>query len=125
MGLVPVFIVEDSPQMQEALRDLLRVTGRFEIVGAAAGETDATQWLMDHPQPWRVAIVDLLLFDGSGFGLLRRMKDHSPEGKVVVFSEFATAGIKERCLQLGADAAFMKSEMDGLIAYLENFAAGA
>jgi two-component system, OmpR family, response regulator len=125
MGQVPVFIVEDSQHMQVALRDLLHVTGPFEVVGVAQGETDATDWLHDHKWAWRVAIVDLLLPEGNGFSLVQRCRSESPDGKVIVFSEFASAGVKDRCLELGADAAFMKSEMTSFIGYLEQVAAAA
>jgi DNA-binding NarL/FixJ family response regulator len=125
MGQVPVFIVEDSQHMQVALRDLLHVTGPFEVVGVAQGETDATDWLQDNKWAWQLAIVDLLLKEGSGFSLVQRCRSESAEGKVIVFSEFASAGVKDRCLQLGADAAFLKSDMQSFIGYLEQVAAAA
>ncbi len=123
MGPVPVFIVEDSPHVQASLREMLLSTGRFQVVGAAESETDATQWLMDARHPWSLAIVDLLLSEGSGFGVVQRCRSASPKGKIVVFSEFATPAIKERCLKLGADAVFLKSEMSSMVAYVEQLVA--
>jgi DNA-binding NarL/FixJ family response regulator len=121
---VPVFIVEDSPHMQSALRELLAVTGAFEVVGTAGSETEATDWLQRHQSAWRIAILDLLLAEGSGFGLVPRCRGNDPQVKVVVFSEFASPAVKDRCLQLGADAAFLKSDMNSFIHYLEQAASG-
>lgn len=122
MGQVPVFVVEDSQPMQVALRDLLEHAGAFKVVGTAGGENEATDWLLQHRQGWNVAIVDLLLANGSGFGLLQRFRRQRPNGKIVVFSEFASPAIKCRCLELGADAAFLKSEMRPFIQYIEDTA---
>jgi DNA-binding NarL/FixJ family response regulator len=119
MGPVPVFIVDDSQSIRETLQDLLLSTGKFQVVGTAGGETDATQWLMDGKQPWRLAIVDLLLSEGSGFGVLQRCRFENPAGKIFVFSEFATPAIRDRCLKLGADAVFTKSEAESMIARAE------
>lgn len=121
-GEIPVFLVEDSPHMQSALQELLQSVGPFRIVNTAAGETSATDWLLKR-NLWEVAVVDLLLADGSGYGLVSRCKSTRPEGKVVVFSEFATPAVKERCHELGADAAFLKSEMKSFIHYLEQVGA--
>jgi DNA-binding NarL/FixJ family response regulator len=105
--------------MQSALRELLAVSGPFEVVGTADTETEATDWLQHHKSSWRLAIVDLMLAEGSGFGLVQRCRRDAPGAKVVIFSEFASPAIKERCIELGADAAFMKSDMKSFIHYLE------
>lgn len=121
-GEVPVFIVEDSHHMQHALRELVQSVGAFRVVETALGETSATEWLLKH-RPWQLAIVDLLLVDGSGFGLVRRCRAERPDSKVVVFSEYASPAVKKRCLELGADAAFLKSELKSFVHYLEGVGA--
>jgi DNA-binding NarL/FixJ family response regulator len=77
---------------------------------------------MEHRANWRVAILDLLAQEGSGFGLISRFKRAQPDGKVIVFSEYATPGVKRRCLELGADAAFLKSELAAFVQCLEESA---
>ena len=117
---VRVFVVEDSRPMQELVGELLASVGGFELVGMAADETAATEWLMRHQGGWDLAIVDLLLAEGSGFTLLSRLAKE-PSGAVVVFSDFVTPVVRERCLRLGADGVISKAQFGELRAYLQSF----
>jgi DNA-binding NarL/FixJ family response regulator len=120
---LPVFIVEDSHPMQTCLLELLESIGGFRLAGLAAGETDATDWLFNHRSGWRVAVLDLLLPEGSGFGLVQRCRRENATGHIVVFSEFASPALKDKCVRMGADAVFRKSELTDFVHHLENFAA--
>ncbi|MBC5783897.1 response regulator [Ramlibacter sp. USB13] len=117
---VRVFMVEDSKPMQELLRDLLESVGGFELVGMATNETAATEWLLRHRGGWDLAIVDLLLAEGSGFTLVSRM-NKEPSGAVVVFSDFVTPVVRQRCIRLGADGVISKGQFGELRAYLHAF----
>lgn len=105
-----VFIVEDSINMQIALRELLSSRANFDVVAAARSEMEATEWLLENRSSWDVASVDLMLTDGSGFNIVKRCRDQAPSKDVVVFSEYVTEALRERCTSLGASAAFAKSE---------------
>lgn len=122
-GQIPVLVVEDSRNMQGALRELIEHFRPLRVVGTVAGETEATQWLHTHKDDWGLAVIDLLLEDGSGFSFLQRCRRERPDGRIVIFSEYASPAIKQRCLDLGADAVFLKSEMAALVHYLERAAA--
>jgi DNA-binding NarL/FixJ family response regulator len=115
-----VFLVEDSRNMQSALGDLLDSLGGFALAGQAFGETQATAWSEQHAQDWDLAIVDLVLENGSGFHLFQRMLRENPKGRVVVFSEYATPVLKQKCMALGAHAVFRKSELPEFTRYLES-----
>lgn len=117
---VRVLLVEDQKPMQDLLRDLLDSIGGFEVVGSVASETDATEWLLRHRGGWDLAIMDLLLAEGSGFTLLTRC-NKEPSGAVVVFSDFVTPVVRERCIHLGADGVISKAEFPELRAYLRAF----
>jgi DNA-binding NarL/FixJ family response regulator len=70
-----------------------------------------------------VLITDLLLLPGgSGFGLVRHAKSLRAFRHVVVFSEFVTPAVADRCRKLGADAVFLKSELQQLLDYLRELA---
>jgi DNA-binding NarL/FixJ family response regulator len=115
-----VFIVEDTRPMQGLLRDLLASVGGFEVVGVAGDETSATDWLLRHRGGWDLAIVDLLLGEGSGFTLITRC-NKEPGGAVLVFSDFVTPVVRQRCIRLGADGVISKAQFGELRAYLEAF----
>lgn len=117
---VRVFVVEDQKPMQELICDLLESVGGFEVVGTAASETGATDWLLRHKGGWDLAIVDLLLGEGSGFTLISRCNKDS-SGAVVVFSDFVTPVVRQRCIRLGADGVISKAQFGELRAYLQAF----
>jgi two-component system OmpR family response regulator len=115
---VSVFVVEDSKNMQSALVDLLDVLGGFEVLAAVGTETEATDWLYRNRGKWQLATLDLLIDEGSGFNLIRRCKESPDAGRVVVLSDYVTPVIRTRCLELGADAVFTKSEIKEFSEYV-------
>src|SRR5688500_18903633 len=117
---VRVLLVEDQKPMQELIRELLDSVGGFEVVGVALGETTATDWLYRNKGGWDLAIIDLLLAEGSGFTLLTRC-NAEPGGAVVVFSDFVTPVVRQRCVRLGADGVISKAQFGELRAYLQAF----
>lgn len=117
--MIRVFVVEDSIAMQSTLIDLIHELKGFEVVATAAGEMAATEWVLDSNNHWDLAVVDLILADGSGFGVLRRCKSVRPASRAIIFSGFADGAMRGRCIALGADAVFTKTQADKLIEYLE------
>lgn len=117
---VRVFLVEDQMPMQVLVSDLLDSLGGFEVVGTASSETGATDWLYKHQGGWDLAILDLMLAEGSGFTLIGRCSKE-PAGSVLVFSDFVTPVVRQRCLRLGADGVISKAQFGELRAYLQGF----
>jgi two-component system, OmpR family, response regulator len=113
-----VLLVEDSPSSQMAFTELVKVLD-FTLLAILGRESAATEWLETHPDEAEVVVLDLLLLDGSGFNLIDRARRHQPRAKVIVFSSYATPAVAEKCLRLGADAVFRKSEVTELTSYLE------
>jgi DNA-binding NarL/FixJ family response regulator len=112
-----VFLVEDLQRMRGLLADLFASMGGLRVVGSASTEAEAKLWLDDHPAGWDVAVVDLVLDQGAGMEVIRRCKAEPGGGKVVVFSSYATPGVRQHCLDLGADAVFDKTETSGFISW--------
>lgn len=119
-----VFLVEDLRTVQLALTDLIESVGGLRVVGATSNEFEATSWILDHRGEWDIALLDLMLGDGTGFNLIQRVRRHHPEGRIVIVSEFASENVDERCRALGADAVFRKSEYPALMEYLQQVASG-
>ena len=116
---VRVFLVEDMRQVQVVLSDLLSGLGDFRLIDTAATEAEAKLWLAEHPGDWDLAVIDLVLDQGSGMGVVSRAREAADltRGTVVVFSDYASDGIRNHCLRLGADAVFMKSQMREFMDY--------
>jgi DNA-binding NarL/FixJ family response regulator len=106
---IRVFLVEDVQHMRGVMHDLLNEVGSFEIVASRANEAEANLWLEEHPAGFDLAVVDLILEQGTGMGVIPRAKRIAPAAPVVVFSDYATPGIQQHCLKLGASAVFQKS----------------
>jgi DNA-binding NarL/FixJ family response regulator len=116
---VRVFLVEDMVHMQGIVTDLLAGVGDFRLASTSATEAEAKLWLSEHPGAWDLAVIDLVLDQGSGMGVLsdahRSAREHG--GKIVVFSDYASDGIRDHCLRLGADAVFLKSQTQEFMDY--------
>ncbi len=113
-----VFLVDDLVTMRSLIGDLLSTIGGLRLIATANGEGEAKIWLDDHDGTWDLAIVDLVLDQGSGMGVIRHARVAHPTGRIVVFSAFATPGITAHCLRLGADAVFDKTETSEFVAWL-------
>jgi two-component system OmpR family response regulator len=110
------YIVEDNLTIRENLVGTLEELTCIVAVGYADAESEARRWLIENVDGWELAIVDLFLKQGSGLGVLQECLGRRPDQKMVVLSNYATADIRKRCMQLGADAVFDKSnEIDALI----------
>jgi len=115
-----VFLVEDLQRMRGLLGDLFESIGGFQVVANASTEAEANLWLDDHPGGWDVAVVDLVLEQGAGMNVIRRCRSDPAGGRVIVFSSYATPGVRQHCLDLGADAVFDKSETTGFIKWFND-----
>lgn len=93
-----VLVVDDEAQILRALRVVLRDAG-FEVVPA---ETVAEALDLAAVRPPEAAIVDLVLPDGDGIELTRRLREWS-EMPIVVLSAVGEEEQKVRALEAGAD----------------------
>ena len=114
-----VFLVEDMAMAQAAMADLLAALGDFRLVQALGTEAEAKLWLAEHAGAWDVAVIDLVLDQGSGMSVIPKAAESARlyGGTVVVFSDYASDGIRQHCLRLGADAVFLKSQMREFMDY--------
>jgi two-component system OmpR family response regulator len=120
---VEVFLVEDLKNIQSAMTQMLQGLGDLRIVAIVSTEAEALAWLEQNPGAWQLAVIDLVLDQGSGMGVISRARRVSPTGHIVVFSNFVTPGIRAHCMRLGADAAFDKnSELSEFAEYCADLA---
>ena len=113
-----VFLVDDLQNMHTLLRELFAAIGGFRVVATRTTEAEAKLWLRENADQWDIAVVDLVLAQGSGIEVLRFSKQYRASGRVVIFSGYASAGIRGHCLALGADAVFDKAQSTEFIQWL-------
>ena len=113
-----VFIVEDLKQVEGVLTELLAGMG-FRVVATVRTEAEANHWLQEHAGQWDVMILDLVLDQGSGMNVIGRARAQPRSGKIAVFSGYASEGIRQHCIDLGADAVFDKADTGLLVSWLK------
>lgn len=125
MQKIKAYVVEDSPVIRESLIATLEELAPIKVVGTAEDEATAVHWLSQAENQFDLVIVDIFLKGGSGLGVLKAINALSQRHNVAVFSNYATNDIRRKCLELGADRVFDKSnEIDDLITYCDRLAAG-
>lgn len=117
------FVVEDSPLIRQNLVATLEEMLAVRIVGFAEDERGAVEWLQQGVE-CELMIIDIFLKSGTGLEVLRQARLARPRVQLVVLTNYATADMRRRCIQLGADRVFDKSaELEELLAYCEELAA--
>ena len=123
LGMLKVFVVEDSAVIQENLIAALEELAPVVVVGTAENERSAVDWLQANPQACDLVLVDIFLKGGSGLGVLRNVAGLHKSPSFVVLTNFATPDMCRKCLELGADRVFDKSnEVDALMRYCARLA---
>jgi len=117
------YLVEDNRVVRENLIAALEELAPLRVVGSAEDERVARAWMLDDVQACDLMIIDLFLNSGSGLGVLAAARARWPDAALVVLSNYATEGIRARCLATGADRVFDKScDIELLVSYCTHLA---
>jgi two-component system OmpR family response regulator len=108
--IMNALVVEDSPQIAERLVELVSVPNRVEVVATAATEDEALAVCDKHTIA--LAIVDLQLAQGTGFGVIRRLRaaTGAHPACIVVLTNHAVPALKVAAFEAGADYFLDKSK---------------
>jgi two-component system KDP operon response regulator KdpE len=93
-----VLVCDDEPQVVRALKVVLQESG-FEVIPAATAEEALDQAAVRPPE---AAIIDLVLPDGDGVEVCRRLREWS-KMPILVLSAIGEEEEKVRALEAGAD----------------------
>jgi len=95
------------------------------VVGSAKDEDSAVFRLTQAGREVDLVIIDVFLLAGSGLGVLHCLVQGRLPCKRVVLTNSATPMMRSKCLSLGADRVFDKSnELDDLVHYCSRLADG-
>ncbi len=103
-----VFIVEDAVSVRERLRRTIEELGHARLAGMADSEAAAIRGILDTAPD--LVILDLQLRVGSGLRVLQAIRAQGCSAFVVVQTNFALPGYRDRCMRLGADRFFDKTQ---------------
>lgn len=121
-----VYVVEDNVIVLESLIAALEELAPVHVVGTAADESVAVEWIAANGEQCDLVIIDIFLRTGSGLGVISAARRKRPQAALVVLSNYATEEMQSRCLASGADRVFDKSrDIDQLVAYCVAVAARA
>jgi DNA-binding NarL/FixJ family response regulator len=105
---VRILLVEDMPQVLHDLRELLELTGRFEIVGEARDGAEAVR-LAGALSPEAV-ILDLEIPRLDGYEAAHLIKELPSPPRVIILSAHAGPEEQQRARAAGADGFVMKGD---------------
>ena len=116
-----VFLVEDSAMLRERLEALLTAIPGVRVVGHAAEAGPAIEGILAAGAD--AVVLDIQLAQGSGFDVLRALRERASHIAVYVLTNFASDGYRKAAERLGARGFFDKS--NDIAALRDALAAGA
>jgi DNA-binding NtrC family response regulator len=118
---IRVLIVDDEPLICWALAETLGASG--DVVAEADSATAAIHALMTAPEPMDVVLLDYLLPDSQGLGLVSKVRQLAPQSRVILMSAYCTPEIAEDALGIGAYGVVSKPlDMDDVAALVREAA---
>ena len=122
---IRVLLVEDDRRVHGIVADLLASIGDLKPVSTVTTEAEANLWLKENPQGWDLAVIDLILDEGTGMGVLPKCQGGANGARAVILSNYVSPAIHQHCLSLGAHAVFHKShDMGRFIEYCSSLGEG-
>ena len=121
---IDVLICDDNESMRELLRTVVERRPTLRVVGEA-GDGDAAILEATRLQP-DIILLDLAMPRRSGLEALVELRRVAPATKIIVFSGFATAGLADTAIGLGAIRFLSKgADPDAINRAIEEVAAEA
>src|ERR1700736_3315268 len=122
-GKIRVLCVDDHPVVRDGIAAIINLQPDMTLVGAAATGAEALERFVElRPD---VALVDLRLPDMNGFELIKRIKDKSPNARIIVLSSHEGDVDIQRALEAGAQGYVVKGIVrDELLEIIRSVHAG-
>ena len=99
--------MEDSPLLRKRMEQMIDALPGARVVGHAATADAAIDAILAAPPD--AVVLDIQLEKGSGFDVLRSVREAHPEISVYVLTNFANEAYRSAATRLGARGFFDKS----------------
>jgi DNA-binding NarL/FixJ family response regulator len=106
--MLRLLLVEDHAAFRGALRFVLNLRPGMRVV-AECGSVAECRALGDRLRAVDLALLDLMLPDGDGAGLVPVLRGANPEVRVLVLSASIEPRLRERVAEAGADGLLNKT----------------
>ena len=121
--MITVFIADDSKMLRERLIFMINDFKQIQIVGEARDGLTAIEKIKKLKPD--IVILDIRMPGANGIVVLETIKHLKPAPMVVIFTNYPYPQYRKKCMALGADYFFDKSnEFDMILKLLEKFNAG-
>ena len=105
-GKIRVFCVDDHPVVRDGIAAIINLQPDMMLAGAAGNGGEALKQFVElHPD---VGLIDLQLPDMNGFDLIKKIRDKSPNARIVVLSSHEGDVDIQRALEAGAQGYVVK-----------------
>jgi DNA-binding NarL/FixJ family response regulator len=103
---VTILVADDHPVVRQGLRTFLATQEDLDVVGEAATCTEAAECAAElRPD---VVLLDLVMPGGDGIEAARKIRDASPESKVIVLTSYPDDATVLPALEAGAAGYLLK-----------------
>ena len=106
--MIRALLVDDHQIVRSGVRRVLEATGRFEVVGEAAGVQEALEVAREHEPD--VVVLDLTLRDESGLDAIAELR--AGGARVVILSMQDEPAYARKAFELGAQGYVVKDAAD-------------
>jgi len=105
--MVSVLVCDDHQLVRDALTTIFEHDGEFEVEGSVADFGSAVSILSS--KDVQVAVVDVRLGDENGLDVVHWIRDHRPDTKIVLLTNFSSDELVLEASSLGVSAVLDKA----------------
>jgi DNA-binding NarL/FixJ family response regulator len=110
MERLSFLLIDDVATYRDILRQIVQTQPHWFVVGEATNGSEAVQLVLEHAP--HVVLMDIDMPVMNGIEATRRIKQLSPETRIILFSGHQDEEFRRESLQSGASFFLVKEDMD-------------